>query len=624
MRPVIDTLESRQVLSSTALADPVMTPSVSALDTTIHPDLGGSPPSSAVTPSQLASAYSYSLSASSGAGTTIAIVIAYNNPTIKSDLAAFSSYYGLPAANLTVVNQYGQNTNLPASDSGWSLESSLDVEWAHASAPGANIVLVEARSASISDLTTAVQTASSLGSVVSMSWGGSEWAGETQYDSASYFGKANVTFVAASGDDGGYSGAEWPSVSPNVVGVGGTTLSVRTGNETAWSASGWRWFASGSTGGASRYESVPSYQSTYGVASTRRLTPDVAADANPNTGVAVFSATGAGGWVQIGGTSAAAPVWAGIIAAADTARAPAGLPALGSAQTLSLLYGLGKSAGTTAFHDITSGSNFAGIATKGYDVVTGLGSPVASQIIAAASGSSRSAAVATATSNGGSSSGSGSTTTKTTSGTGQSFVPHDVTAATATADASSVNGSTLLVTAVPASTSSVVTSPITGTTATAIFTPTAIAPGPVAQAALAQAPLSSWTPDLPEQPSLVEVPVTEALPAMSDPDVLATPPGDDEPLAPPPSAESWSEGLELYLENMDVPPAPGPVEDLLPEGAAAEAAHGLVLGAVAASSAWAAWTVRSVHSESPEDRKRDRDRARPGLVVRLGRLFWAG
>src|SRR5262249_12633167 len=155
----------------------------------------------------------------------------------------FSSYYGLPAANLTVVNQNGQSTNLPATDSGWALESSLDVEWAHASAPGANIVLVEARSASVSDLTTAVQTASRLGSVVSMSWGGSEWAGETQYDSLSYFGKANVTFVAASGDDGGAAGAEWPSVSPNVVGVGGTTLSVSTGTETAWSASGFRRFA---------------------------------------------------------------------------------------------------------------------------------------------------------------------------------------------------------------------------------------------------------------------------------------------------------------------------------------------------------------------------------------------
>jgi hypothetical protein len=396
----VEPLESRRLLS-TAAANPVITPSVASVTADrgwYHGGWGGfggggfggggitnpTPASSALTPSQVAGAYSTSQSSTSGAGETIAIVDAYNDPNIQADLAKFDAQYGLPAASLNVYNQGGQTTGLPATDPGWSQEIALDVEWAHAAAPGAKLVLVEANSASVSDLMSAVQTAAKLANVVTMSWGSGEFPGETAYDSV--FANPKVTFVAASGDGGGAGGAQWPASSPYVVGVGGTTLSAGS-SETAWSASGSWWSGySGSGGGTSAYESVPSYQAAVlGAGASMRSTPDVSAVANPSTGLSVYDSVpgaGATGWSQVGGTSAGAPIWAGIIAAADQAR---GTP-MSSTQTLSLLYGLaGKSATyAAAFHDVTSGSNFAGSAAKGYDVVTGLGTPIASKIVAAA------------------------------------------------------------------------------------------------------------------------------------------------------------------------------------------------------------------------------------------------
>ncbi|MDG3007386.1 S53 family peptidase [Paludisphaera mucosa] len=411
----LESLETRTVLSTTTILPSLaaylstLSTSTDSSATTMGPAVTNpTPAASALSPSALLSAYGFSGSSTAGLGTTIAIVGAYDNPTIQADLAAFSSYYGLAAASLTVVNQYGQTTNLPKADAGWSLETAMDVEWAHAAAPGARIVLVEAASASASDLMTAVQTASKLANVVSMSWGGGEWTGQTAYDTASYFANSNVTFVAASGDDGGASGVSWPASSPYVLSVGGTTLST-SGSESGWSASGSLWTGySGSTGGVSRVESLPTYQaSALGTrAASGRVVPDVASDANPSTGLAVYStASGLGrsGWFQLGGTSAGAPVWAGLIADADQARAAAGKAALGSSQTLTLLYSLygtstsRSSSYAAAFHDVTSGSNFAGAATSGYDVVTGLGSPNASVIISAAAGYTAKATTVTTT-----------------------------------------------------------------------------------------------------------------------------------------------------------------------------------------------------------------------------------
>ena len=256
----------------------------------------------------------------------------------------------------------------------------------HAIAPGAKIVLVEANSASFSDLTTAVQYASTMANVVSMSWGGSEFSGETSYD-ASTFSTKGVVYVAASGDSGVL---EWPSSSPNVVAVGGTTLTANltTGaysSETAWSDSG---------GGVSRYEPLPTYQSNaFGKYASGRTTPDVAYDANPSTGIDVVSD---GTLYEVGGTSVGTPQWAALFALADQARAVINqyylaadsLNSWGPLDSSTIPTGLYDLAYTeyqktpsTVYHDITSGSNARYSAGKGYDLVTGLGSPIANNLV---------------------------------------------------------------------------------------------------------------------------------------------------------------------------------------------------------------------------------------------------
>jgi subtilase family serine protease len=304
-----------------------------------------------LTPTQIINAYSLT-STTNGAGTTIAIVDAYDDPTIANDLATFSSNFGLPTANF-VEHKMAATISV---NSGWALEISLDVEWAHAIAPQATILLVEARSNSLTDLLAAVNYATSYPGVVavSMSWGGSEFSTETSYDS--YFATSGIVFFASSGDNG--AGVIWPSSSPNVVSVGGTTLNVdQSGavtSETAWSGSG---------GGVSAYEPRPAYQANYGLTYAKRSTPDVSYDADPNTGVYVYDSTpyqGAKGWWVVGGTSVGAPQWAAI-------------QALGQTTGNTNFYQDGSP--SSYFRDITSGSNrySAGI---GYDLVTGLGSPV--------------------------------------------------------------------------------------------------------------------------------------------------------------------------------------------------------------------------------------------------------
>ena len=249
-------------------------------------------------------------------------------------------------------------------------------------APGASIMLVEASSANDSDLLTAVSYAASHANVVSMSWGGGEWSGETAYDT--YFAHAGVAFVASSGDSG--APASWPAVSPNVLSVGGTALTP--GADNVWSSeTGW----SGSGGGPSAYESQPSYQKgvmTQNPPSSARGTPDVAYDASPSTGVAVYDSYG-GGWWQVGGTSAGAPQWSALLAIADQGLALSHQPALNSTspqQVMNILY-----ANPTDFHDITSGTSLGTppySAGPGYDYVTGMGSPIANMIVGSLVGTS--------------------------------------------------------------------------------------------------------------------------------------------------------------------------------------------------------------------------------------------
>ncbi|HET8527269.1 MAG TPA: S53 family peptidase [Gaiellaceae bacterium] len=313
-----------------------------------NPDAQSSP--YGLSPSQIESAYNWS-SIGSGAGKTIAIVDAYNDPTVASDLQVFSQQYGIPCNGcLTVVNQSG-GTRLPRTNSGWALEISLDVQWAHAIAPAASILLVEASSNSNSNLYAAEDYAKQHAQYVSNSWGGSESSGESAYDS--HFKQAGVSFFVSAGDAG--LPAEYPSASPNVISVGGTTLTFNA-NGTLASETGW---ADGG-GGCSSYEAANAAQtSASSFCNGRRATPDVSLDADPASGVSVYDSTsyqGQRGWFKVGGTSASSPMWA--------ARSAV----LGSVVDASYVYG-----GHIAFRDITSGNNGAPCLV-GFDLCTGLGS----------------------------------------------------------------------------------------------------------------------------------------------------------------------------------------------------------------------------------------------------------
>jgi hypothetical protein len=316
-----------------------------------------------------------------GRGQTIAIVDAYDDPNIASDLHQFDLAFGLPDPVLTKVNQNG-GFALPAVNTGWIPEISLDVEWAHAAAPGARILLVEANSNSNSDLFNAVTFAANQSgvSVVSLSWGGSEWSSESSVDHVftTPAGHSGVTFVAAAGDNG--APPIYPAASPNVLAVGGTSLYLGAGNtwagESAWSGGG---------GGLSAYEGQPWFQrGVVSQSSTRRTTPDVAYDANPSTGFSIYDSYGTpfgAPWLQYGGTSVATPQWAGLIAVADQGRAAAGLGTLdGPSQTLPAIYQLPSG----DFHDITTGNSTGSPnywAGPGYDLVTGRGSPIVNLVV---------------------------------------------------------------------------------------------------------------------------------------------------------------------------------------------------------------------------------------------------
>lgn len=333
-------------------------------------------------PAQIKDAYGLNQVSETGTGETIAIVDAYGSPSVQNDVATFDGQFNLPAINLTIAYPNGQPSK---TDGGWALETSLDVEWAHALAPSANILLVVAKSNSTSNLVSAIDYATAHGAqVVSNSWGGSEFSSEGTYDS--HFQHAGVVYVASAGDSGG--AIEWPAASSYVMGVGGTSLTVNGtsgpyayGAETAWSSSG---------GGLSQYEVRPAYQNNWqSVVGTQRGIPDIAWDADPNTGVAVYDSTryqGQLGWYEVGGTSVGSPSWSALVALVDQGRATPLSSAGSTGNILSDLYSLAGATGSTGyatdFHDITSGSN-GNPALPGYDLVTGIGSPQGNNLIPA-------------------------------------------------------------------------------------------------------------------------------------------------------------------------------------------------------------------------------------------------
>jgi subtilase family serine protease len=312
-----------------------------------------------LSPATIKSAYNFPTSSTAGTGKTIAIVDAFDDPNAEADLAVFSSQYGLPACTTAngcfqKVNQNG-GTSYPRKDAGWALEISLDVQWAHAIAPGAKILLVEATTNSFANLLAAEDYAKAHAQYVSNSWGASEFSGENGYDS--HFSQSGVSFFVSAGDAG--LPAEYPSASPNVISVGGTTLHFDgSGNFT--SETGW----SGGGGGCSAYENATSAQSGFsGYTQVNcggaRATPDVSLDADPASGVSVYDTVryqGQAGWFKVGGTSASSPMWAARSAVAGT--------------TVNSAYVYGNS---ITFRDITSGNNGASCLV-GFDLCSGRGS----------------------------------------------------------------------------------------------------------------------------------------------------------------------------------------------------------------------------------------------------------
>jgi len=311
-------------------------------------------------PADLLSAYN--LPINGGAGMTVAIIDAYDNPNAESDLAVYRAQYGLPACTTAngcfkKVDEHG-GTKYPRADRGWAGEIALDLDMVSAIAPNAKIILVEASRATMGDLGTAVNTAVSLGAkFVSNSYGGGESSSDLSFDE-SYFNHPGVAITVSSGDSG--YGAQYPAASRYVTAVGGTTLK-KASTSRGWTETVW----SGAGSGCSKYDTKPTWQKDAGC--SNRTIADVSAVADPNTGVAVYQTYGGNGWVVYGGTSVSAPIIAAVYADAGTP---------GTSYPAADPY-----AHTSALFDVTSGSNgsctptYLCTAGTGYDGPTGLGSP---------------------------------------------------------------------------------------------------------------------------------------------------------------------------------------------------------------------------------------------------------
>jgi kumamolisin len=333
----------------------------------------------------------------------IALVDAYDNPDAATDLQEFDSYWGLTAANFTKVYANGNgDCNTPAANASWSVESSLDIEAAHMMAPKAAVVLVEACSSSYTDMLYAEQVAFNYivanypaGGQVSNSWGGDEFSTQTSEDALfadfnyNYTSYATHILAFASAGDDGY-GAQYPSTNPWLISAGGTSVlrnssTLKFTSESCWSGSG---------GGPSSEETYVNTWGTggnigpwadfqYPIYGTKqaRTTPDLSFDADPSSGLWIYSAYGLGGWGVVGGTSLASPALAGIVNRAGNKLGSIFINNLTDSGYFTpwennLIYSQLASATDykTNFYDVTTGSNGTS-ATKSYDTCTGVGSP---------------------------------------------------------------------------------------------------------------------------------------------------------------------------------------------------------------------------------------------------------
>lgn len=320
-------------------------------------------------PADLQSAYALP-SSTAGAGQTIAIVDAYDDPKAESDLGVYRSQFGLPPCTTAngcfkKVNQSGGSTP-PHANGSWAQEISLDLDMVSAVCPNCHILLVEASSTSFANLGTAVNTAVALGaSAVSNSYGGGDSSSDASFDK-SYYQRSGVAITASTGD-GGY-GVEYPAASQYLTAVGGTSLVKAAGTARGWSETAW----SGAGSGCSLYEVQPSWQGTVANISGlcgKRAVADVSAVADPNTGVSVYdsySYRGQSGWLVFGGTSVSSPIIASVYGLAGNGK--------------TVTYGSYPYSHTSSLFDVTSGSNgscgnLLCNATTGWDGPTGLGTP---------------------------------------------------------------------------------------------------------------------------------------------------------------------------------------------------------------------------------------------------------
>jgi subtilase family serine protease len=424
-------------------ANPMVTPLYSSLDPDLMPGVDAAAHQGPIvvhtyTPAQIRAAYqmpalpsglnysSVSTSgllasqlASLGAGQTIYVIGAFDDPNIATELDAFNRQFNLPtcttvnisvsqtlpmaAANTSDLCKFSKvyadssatqsggtlSPSVPAYDAGWATEMALDIQWAHATAPLARIILIEAADANQTSISNAIALANKMGTgVVSMSFGAAEDNNTSALDAL--FGQTGMTYVAATGDSGTANGPMWPSVSPLVLAVGGTSLtaynaSSGTRTETAWSSTG---------GGTSQYVTLPSYQNTsvQGFNYPYRSVADVSFNGDPYTGQYVYtlSPSNVAKWVSVGGTSLGTPQWAGMIAVLNAQKTMLSQGTVGLMQ--SWIYPAATSNGTLwgsnrPLLDITTGNSGSAYAAVGYDIPTGLGTPNLNALICMATGS---------------------------------------------------------------------------------------------------------------------------------------------------------------------------------------------------------------------------------------------
>ena len=370
------------------------------------------------TPAQIRAAYSMpvlpkfgtvltkSQAAEMGAGQTIYVVDALHDPNIIAELAAFNTRFELPACTTKVVTSYplaapssntcdfsvvystpagGITAYAPQYNAGWATEIALDVQWAHATAPLARIVLIEAPDTSVDSMISAIKLATAMGpGIVSMSFGAPEGRWSQSLDSA--FDTSSMIYFAATGDRG--VEVQWPSVSSKVIAVGGTTLSfagTSQRTESSWNGTG---------GGTSMYTSIPGYQTSLtGLSSTKRSVADVSFNADPNSGQYVAIITPSSkttSWISVGGTSLATPQWAGIMAVTNAVRINSDKAPIYTG-VHSTLYSLSTANYATSFYDVITGANgtcASCTSRKGYDIASGLGTPNVNQLVEVLTGSS--------------------------------------------------------------------------------------------------------------------------------------------------------------------------------------------------------------------------------------------